>query len=516
MKKLFILISCGLILLTGSVVSADGGGRVKIGYTFIDEEGNQAVNQSTFNRYEGVGLSLERFHYLTDNGIRFKADLKNMTLNNRNMTFGIEKSGLFGLRGYNNQYRRTYDFDGGEFTRRNRTGGKMWFYPHERIRVYGGGEYTGKSGRMAPLFDLAGASPTQEVDYGQLCYHAGIRANHHGGMFQAEYRTGDYNDEINPDRDQSRSRVNLYALLPVPRYEWLVLSGRFFHFETAYDIDDFKISTNQVRGGAMAKLPENFSLNYYFIFDRTSSDSDLIATDNITHTIYATHVWPDRAGITAGYQYGINDDLEGEVQSNGMYLYGWVKPGRYCEFRGEHGFRSENVEDGSRLIGDQDRFRFKLSAKYKRPEYGSLSLKYEGNSRENEQLGTEVEYTRFTVDAVFISKDYGYLSGGYSYSIGDYDNIEESFEFADHVVYGDVTTIEHYGLDAGFGMVYYRSKRDLDVESFTLRFKAGYRFMEDHRFEIKYNVDNFDDFLVRDKYYTSNIVEISLTKILSF
>jgi len=516
MKYLRLVVIIGCLLIVGTAAPADGGGRVKLGYTFVDEEGNEAVNQRTFNSYEGLGLSLERFRYRFDNGTRLSADLKNITLNNRNMTFGLEKSGSYGIRGYNNQFRRTYDFDGGNFTRRHRTGGKLWFYPHRIFRVYGGGEYVNKSGRMEPLFDLAGVTGLQDVDYNQFRWHGGIRGSHRGAMFQAEYHHGEYNDEIDRNRDQSRYKIDLLALLPVPGYERLVLSGRFFHFETKYNSTDFKISTNQVRGGAMAKLLKNLNLNYHFIFDRTSSDSDFIATDNIAHAAYVSYIWPDTGSLTVGYQYGINDDLENEIQSNGIYFYGWLRPWRCWEFRAEHGFNSESVEDGGRLIGDEDRFRFKFTAKCRRLIFGTLSFKFENNNRENEQLGTEVDYIRYCLDASYMSDAYGYLSLGYAYSRGDYINVEDDFEFADHVVYGDISTREYRGFDAGFGAVYYRSKRDLDVESFTLRFRGGYGFMDDYRLDINYNVDNFDDFLVRDKYYTSNIVEISLTKILSF
>lgn len=516
MKYIFCIIFCVLLFAAGTGIAADGGGNVKLGYTYIDEEGNQSVNQAIFNQYEGVGLSLEKFRYRFDNGIRLKADLKDITLNNRNMVMGVEKPGLFGIRGYNNQFRRAYNFDGGSKTRRNRTGAKLWIYPHEYVRVYGGGEYTGKSGQMEPLFDLAGVTGAREIDYNQFCYHAGIRLNRFDGMFQAEYRAGNYNDDIDPDRDQSRFRFSMHGLLPVPNYEWLVLTGQFSRFETKYDIDDFEICTNYFRGGARAKLPNDFSLNYYFLFDRTRSDSDIVATDNIAHTFYAMHNWPGLAGLTIGYQYGINDDFEDEVRSNAFYFYGWLRAGQYFEFRGEHGFRTENVDDGARLIGDEDSFRFKFSARYRRPECGSMTFRYEGKSRENDQIGSDIDFSRIGTDIEKIFQGYGNFAGGYSYSKGDYENIEQQFEFADHVLYGDINTREYNGFDAGFGTVYYRSKRDLDVESFTLRFRAGYRFMEDHRFELRYNVDNFDDFLVRDKYYTSNIVEVSLTKILSF
>nr|MBN2277370.1 hypothetical protein [candidate division Zixibacteria bacterium] len=506
-----------LWIVTGAPTLAGSGvGQVKIGYTIMDEEGNLSVNQSTFNCYEGFDLSLEKFRYGFDNGMRLSADLQRLTLNNRNLNFGLEKSGLFGVRMFNNQYRRIYDFDGGSYVRRHRTGTSVWINPHRYIRLFSGGEWIGRNGRVAELFDAAGAAPPEDLDYDQHAYNFGLRVNYYGRMVQAEYKTGSYTDNNDATRDQKLSRVNLVGIVPVPRYEWAVLSGGFRHFETKYKTTDFAISSNNVWGGIRLKLPENFDVNYYVVFDRSLSDSDYVATDNISNTFYVTHTWPGMAGLTAGYQHDINDDFEDEVQANSMYSSGWLMPLPVLEFRGEYGYRSETVEDGSRLLGDADRNRFKISGRYSLPETGSLTLKFENKIRKNDQLGSKVDFSRVTVDNVLTALEYADLTCGYSFSKGKYRNEEQVFEFRDHLVHGDITFEEYHGLTTGFGAVYYRSHRDLDVEHFTLRFSGSYRIKKDYLLAVVYNVDNFDDFLVRDQYYTANIVEISLTKILSY
>jgi len=517
MRKLILIAIFSLLLCTSGVaIAGNGSGNVKIGYTAIDEEGNLSANQSTYNQYEGFGLSFEKFRYGFDNGMRLNADLQRITLNNRNMNLGFYKSGLFGVRLFNNQYRRIYDFDGNSYIRRHRTGTSVWFYPHKYIKLFGGGDFVGRSGTVAELFDAAGAALPEEVDYSQQCYNFGIRVNYEGSMIQAEYRTAGYTDNLNSDRDQSRDRVRLNGILPVPKYEWAILTGGFQHFETSYDATEFGISSNKAWGGARLNLPRHFEFNYFFVFDRTSSDSDYVATDNISNAVYLSHTWPELAGLTVGYQHDINDDFEDEVKANSMYFSGWLRPSDPFEFRGEFGFRSESVEDGSRLFGDEDRNRFKISGKYTNPDYGSVMVKFENKSRKNDQIGSEADFSRISIDKVITAIDYADLSGGYSYSQGEYTNSEQEFEYNDHLLYGDITFDEYKGFTAGFGAVYYRSKRDLDVEHFTLRFSGDYRFMEDYLFSVVYNVHNFDDFLVRDQYYTANIVEISITKILSF
>ncbi|NIP44393.1 MAG: hypothetical protein GWO41_08140 [candidate division Zixibacteria bacterium] len=514
MRKISVIIIA--LLLPSMTLAASGEGDFSISYLFLDEEGNQSVQHSSFNIYEGPGISVEDFSYMLDNGLSFNADMKNIILNNRNLRLGMGKSGLFGLSLSHNQYRRVYNFDGSSFTRRHTNQGLLWLYPHRHLKLWGGGTYIGRSGSMTDLFDPDPGAISTDVDYDQVEYKGGFQLNYEGGLIRGEFRGVEFDDNENEDRDQTRSVVRFDGLIPVPNYEWIVLSGGFRHFETKYDVSDFKISSNRGWGGFRLNLPENFQLRYNFIFDRTSSDSDFVATDNITNTAYLSHVWPQFAMLTAGYRHGINDDFEDEVQSNSFYASGWIRPLDELEIRGEFGLTEEDVKDGSRLIGDESRNRHKFRLKYNSGEYGTIALKYENKVRENEQLGTEIDFISFGGDYSIGVAEYGTLSAGYVLSTGDYDNREDEFEFTDHTVYGDIRTREYRNATAGFGLTYYRSKRDLDVESFILRFNATYEFYDGYAFKAEYNVQNFDDFLVRDQYYTANIVEISLIKHISF
>ena len=510
------LIFAVVLLLPCLALAGSGGGDFSISYLFLDEEGNQSVQHSSFNLYEGAGISIEDFRYTLDNGLSFNADMKNIILNNRNLRFGFGKSGLFGLNLSHNQYRRIYNFDGSSFIRRHTNQGKLWLYPHRNLKLWGGGSYIGRSGSMTDLFDPDPGALSTDVDYNQVEYGGGFQLNYEGGLVRGEFRGVDFSDNENEERDQTRSVVRFDGLLPVPDYEWIVLSGGFRHFQTQYDVSEFQISYNRGWGGFRANLPRHFQVRYNFIFDRTSSDSDYVATDNITNTAYLSHVWPQFAMLTVGYQHGINDDFEDEIKSNSFYASGWIRPADGLEIRGEFGLTDEEVKEGTRLIGDESRNRHKFRLKYNSGEYGAIALKYENKIRENDQLGTEIDFISYGADySVAVSK-YGTLSAGYIISTGDYDNLEEQFEFTDHTLYGHIQATEYKGVLAGFGLTYYRSKRDLDVESFILRFDAAYEFYDGYTFKAEYNVQNFDDFLVRDQYYTANIVQISLIKHISF
>ncbi len=517
MKYIPVLTVCACLLLAApALVAGTGFGTARLGYVFLDETGNQSVNQPTFNDYEGMTLSLNKFRYTFDNGMLARMDLNRISLNNRNLTGSIMRPGLFGVDVYNNQYRRFYDFDGNTFTRRAQTGVQAWVMPNKYVTVSGGGNGIGYRGEMADLFDPVLPAAPYKVDYDQMAYNGGIRFNKDGRMFQARYEHVAFTDNYNSDRDQTRFSIKLDAYFPVPNYEdKIILSGGFRRFETEFDVNKFGIRSNMAWGAARVNLPHNFSFKYSFLFDRTASDSDYVATDNIINAGYLTYTWPAQAGLTFGYQYDINDDYLDEVKANTFYFSGWWKPVTHFELRGEHGLRSEDVKSGSRLIGDQDFSRFEFSVKYRGDRIKLAKISFEGTRRENDQIGSDVDYNRFGVDFSADLKGYADFSGGYSYSNGEYTNSEETFEFCDHTIYGNLMAREYYNFTAGFGATYYRSRRDLDVESFTLRFSGIYNLGSGYNFEAIYNVHNFDDFLVRDRYYTANVVEINISKDIS-
>ncbi len=520
MRLIFTVSFCVLILLAVSVTTkaSSGSGTFSLGYIFLDEDGNRSVDYPAFNLYEGPSISLEKYRYNFDNGMRFKANLKNIILNNRNLRAGIDKPGLFGVDFFHNQFRRIYDFDGGVFTRRHRSGVSAWVRPNRYIKLFGGGSYIGKSGTTADLFDPTAMS-LQNVDYTQTDYKGGVQLNYEGRALYIEARGLKFDDNESDKRDQSRFSLLLRGSGAIPHYERFALFGGYRRFTTEYDSSKFSIESNRVWGGVTASLPENFSARYVFVFDRSGSDSALVKTDNVSHAFYLAHVWPGLAHITAGYQKDYNDDLYDEIQANSFYLAGWIKPIAELEFRGEFGSRNEEVKDGTRLLGDEERSRHKISAKYRRAGSCFVKTAVESRIRENDQLGSRTEFLKYSTEIGSTFHGYADFTAGYTFARGIYDNSEQEFEFRDHTLYGDVTFREYAGLTAGAGATYYRSKRDLDVERSMLRFSIAYRFFETHHLEVRYTVHNFDDFIFSsqfNEYYTANIVEIRLSKDLSY
>jgi len=501
-----------LFLMTVSVFAQNGSGDLKFGYVYLDEDGNKSVNQSSFNRYDGLNVSLDKFRYRLGNGIQFRADLKNISLKNRNLSFSVLKSGLFGADFRTSQFRRIYDFEGDKYTHRNLTSGGLWFYPQRFIKMYASGSFNNITGTTEDLFNTTLIDLPDEIDYKQQKYTIGTQFNYQGRMIQAEYNTISYTDKNIESKDQTRQNIKLNAALIIPKFEWLQLFGGYQQFKTEYRDTEFGLKSTTARGGAGVSLPYNFAVKYDIFFNRAGSDSDFVETDNIAQAVYLSYLKPRLIGITVGYQNDVNDDYEDSFKSNSYYFAGLLYPSSQSEIRGEFGIRAEEVDQGSRLVGNEDRSKYKISGKYKLSGNSSFGIKYEARKRKNEQIGSETDFNRIAVESNLGSAKFGWLTAGYSYAVGNYKNDEQEFEFADHQVHLDMNSAEFKKLVGGFGLTYYRSQRDLDIESVGLRFIGGYKLAGDYRIEAIYNVYNFDDLLAINQYYTENIVEFNIIK----
>lgn len=513
MKRIHIIIGLTALVLAGTALAADFRGDAKVGYVYLDQEGNQAMNQPTFNLYEGGVLSLENFRYSWDNGLRLFGDFNNITMNNRNLALGVQKSGLGGVSLRHDKYRRVYSFDGERYTRREQTAGQVWVNPVDHVKLFGGYGLTRKAGQMVDLVDPAGSAGLNEVDYSQSYYNAGAEFTYNRSRLEVEYRGSSYGDDIDDLRDRDTRRLRATAVTPLPRYENLLLNGGFQNYRGRLVNRDDTLTANTAWLGARWFYGDGYTVRYSFVFDRARRTGDLTATDNLVNALYAGKTWRGKGGVQAGYRHRINDDVADEVTDNGYVLSGWINATPDLQLRAGFGSETSEVQEGTTLTGDQDRTRLWGQVRY-RHSYGTIRLKGESRSTENDDIGTSADFFRLGSDLSVSLTKYGTVSASYAYSDGEYENVEGVFQLRQHVFNGDFLSVVYRKAQVGFGGTYVRSQRDLDVESFSVRMSGLYEFIPKNKIEVIYSAHNFDNFAdtvgLYTEYYTANVVEVNL------
>ncbi len=502
--------------LSGAAGAQNGeyDGTIKAGYVFVDTEGNKGVNQNTFNLYQGLDLSLERFSYRFDNGLNLAANIQNVAQRSRNLALSATKSGQWGVGFNHNGYRRPYDFNGDIETKRYRSNGQLWWRATPWAKFYGGLGVLKKSGDMLNLFEPEMDASANGIDYSLWSYHGGVTVQRDRKVAQVEFRRSTFTDEIDFNNDRSTVRFRASGSMPIPDYEDLTVNAGYQFYRNAFErrIDTLKAHT--FWGGARFANRDGYLVRYSFIFDRARRTGDLTDADNITHAVYIGKSWLRKGGVTVGYRYRMNDDALDELTGNGYFVTAWLRPVEDFSLKAGYGSDEMDVDAGRTLTGKTERSRGWVSARYL-SEYGWVRVKVQNRQTDNEDIGSSADFTRFATDLSVELSKYGTATGSYSYGTGEYKNSAGEFEYNEHIINGDITSKEYRNFTFGFGGMYLRSQRDLNVESFSVRFSGRYRFESGLGLEFEYsshNFDNLDDASpIYSEYYTDNVVRIGLS-----
>ncbi|MEW5796170.1 MAG: hypothetical protein AB1772_07390 [Candidatus Zixiibacteriota bacterium] len=517
-------------LLPFKSLASAGSGTVKAGYLFTDEVGDRALNQETFNVYSGMGLSLERFSFQFQNGVRVTSDLTDLTLNNRNLTFGIEKTGKFRLDLHNDQYRRFYDFEGGRFTRRRTTSAQLSVRPIREVELYGGVYLIDRHGDYQDALAVTrGIAP---MDFRYSTVTTGAHVAHRGRNIDVSYQRFKLTQEIQSDPSQVDRTADAFrfdASTPVPKLDQVSLSGGYQYRKDYGDLPG-EIKTNLGWGAARWDLPRDYQLEYRLVFARTDQTTLDRETDNATNTVTIGKLWRTGYGIRVGYENRIADDLTNRTEAHGLLVSTWGRIGARFTAKASASFLDKDVVDGTTLTGDQSSSRFKISGRYSVPEYGDLCVQWSSrvtthdpvpvlrDSAGYESTETRVDYQVWSTVANIKVKRLGSVNVSYAYYVGEYQNNSRgvNYEFSDHIVQGSVHPRRYENIEVSARGVYYRSRRDQNAEKFSVGFDAAYFLKDDYVLGASYDAFNADDLLFVGQYYTANIVRVYIARNVTF
>ena len=503
-----------VVCLAAFSFAAGGSGTVKAGYVLTDEDGHRGVNQETFNTYEGFAISVENFKYLFDNGINLNANLRKVTLNNRNLYAAIGKPGLFNVSARNSQYRRTYSYDGTSFTRRRFSSMEADLKPLKNISLFGGFSRTDKHGdNLAALRPVADTVEFSS-DYTHTSFHAGAKGFCPYGNLRVEYRRFDYYDDIDPDNDREANIIRVSAFSKFPQHNWLTIAAGYTYRQDKMYETAAELRTDQAWGATKIYLANHFQIDYRLLYGISKQKPSSVDTDHWVNTVSLSKIWPRQGGFRLGFESRIVDDSLNRTGSNGILADLWYNALDRIILKGAIASRSRDIKSGTVLIGDEDYSRYRVSAKYVGNRWGDLSLRYEGRVKDNPDINSKTDYRGLTGAINLKTRNLGRVLFSYSYYRGQFENhsSDVSFEFADNVLQATVEPELFEKLTFSAGGTYYRSHRDRDTEKLGLKLSGRYDLAMRHAIEVTYSLLTYDDFLVSSDYYTGNIVEINFIK----
>ena len=507
-----------LLILAGVSYAADGSASVKLGYTIISDTGSLGVNQETYNSYEGFGFSVQNLRYAFANGVTLGADLKNVTLNNRNMRAIIAKPGRFSASLSNSQYRRAYTFDGSAFTRRRQTGFQASYQPSRYFKFFGGYSLNDKHGESASILDHASDTVITSTDYRQTSYNVGSEIGDRYGVVRVDYRHSLFDDRLFANADRKADRLSVSISRSIPRLKRVFLAGGYTYRKDTALVWESSLRTNELWGALKASFSGGVLAEYRVIYDMTKHVGYLQETDNVAHTFAIGKNWGRIGGIQAGYEQRIADNFINKTSSNGFIGNAWYRPTQNWSFSARMSMRDKNVVEGTTLTGTESTVKNRFIVSYSDTSWGYFTVRWQSRSRTGDDLNSKIDYQSLTPNFSLETKRFGRLEASYSYTTGTYENMSEvaGYRFLDHLLTAALYLPTWRNLLIDVGGTYYRSRRSQDLEKSRLNFGAMYTMRNEYHLEVRYNVFNYDNFRVNNSYYTGNIVEMNFIKDISF
>ncbi|MFO7609252.1 MAG: hypothetical protein R6X35_08655, partial [Candidatus Krumholzibacteriia bacterium] len=105
---------------------------------------------------------------------------------------------------------------------------------------------------------------------------------------------------------------------------------------------------------------------------------------------------------------------------------------------------------------------------------------------------------------------WGAVNVDFSYADDEYVDRLAGFRADNSSVGGRVDFERVRNLRLSAGATYLDIGKDLDIEKSILSFEGHYDLLKDYFVEVKYNVYNYDDYVLLDRYYTANVVWLNV------
>jgi len=503
-----------LLVLAAAATAVAGSldGTIKLGGIVKDEDegSDRSVMQETYNIYDGFNVSQVRLNSHLGGRHFLFLDVNDANLDSRRGRITYRVTDMLELTGRYDRYDQLYDRDGSVRSKREnwRLGAKVT--PADWLRITGNYSIQGRTGDR--LGEPAGNQSFLGSAYDYDLQTGFFEAEAHAGprSLAVGYEMSRFEDGNVAAADRRGDIVSARLSGPcflAPNLLSHYLRGSYGK-QRLQEVDtEYKLSTFQYLG--ILKPVDPIQFKYRFYFSRIDNEVTRLKTDNIRNDLDL--VWYNPLGsVFGGYGYVTNDD-DRSLTENNVWRLG-TSVGYRNWVRGKVSYASAEKTDQEHLtlLKDIESSRFKASITSQPADILSLGVGYADRVREFPIIDVKATGQRWSAFGRVAKPQLGAVAVDYSYSTDEYDDRVAGFETENHTVTGrvDLEMIKDLRLSAG--LTYLDIGKDLDVEKSIVMFEGEWAFLDDWFVEARYNVYNYDDYVLLDRYYTANVVWMNL------
>ena len=511
LAKNILVSTLAAVLASVSAVSATQiEGTVKLGGVIVDEKaGDLSVMQETYNIYEGFSATQLKLNGNFNPRTYFTLSLNDINLDNRKSDFEFWVPGQFRFFTRYDQHRQVFDPERVLNSRRKDLRVGMWLTPAKWFTFSADYDYQTRDGERLGFPAGTVSELGNGYDYVLQTGRFEAEARKESRAIAIAYDFSDYSDSMSDVSDRfgyvfsARLRTPCYFTDKVTHLLRAAYGKReLANWETDYILQNFQYT-------GVAVPIRQIQLKYNFYASRIDDRSTRLKTDNFRNNIDATYFHP-HGSVFGGYGYEMNDDDRSLTSYHTYRVGGSFKGPRDLSAKVEYASRSKKDEEKVTLLKDIETATFLAKLQVSPLDDLILGAGYKNRTREFCDIGVESEGNSANVFGRYSYARWGSVGVEYTYALDEYDNRIDQFDAETHTVTSRADFERIRDLRLGGGVTYVDVGKDLDIEKSILFMEAEYTLREDYHFEVKYNVYNYDDYVLLDRYYTANIVWINV------
>ena len=259
------------------------------------------------------------------------------------------------------------------------------------------------------------------------------------------------------------------------------------------------------RGGAGAGLPDQVPLRRQPHRRRR----DRLRTDRFQNDIQVAYF--NRYGrLHGGYGYEINDDDRFLTHYDSWNAGAEFRYHKLVTAKVDYASRAKKDEEARTLLQDVEAAQARAKLEVRPLDGLVLGADYADREREFPDIGVAAEGATAGVYGRYTYAGWGTASADYSYTDDDYTDLAGGFRTFSNVATGRLEFTRVRNLRLATGFTWLDIAQDLDIEKGLFFAEGAYTLLDHYRLEVKYNGYSYDDFILLDRYYTANVVQINL------
>ena len=503
----------GLTLIVTLAASAPSArtldGTVKLSGIIMNQTGDCSAVQETYNLHDGFSLSQVSLNGIFDPHHYFALNLRDINQDARQGDFVYRMPGTFKLTADFDQHRQIFSPEGRVNSRRKDWKAGARFTPVRWLGLSGGFNVLTRDGDRLPFpsgtLGVPGDRYDNALKNGEVT--AEVHQGRRGGAIS--YRASAFTDALDPAADRTGRVVSARLYAPCVFYDqWTHLvraacgKRKLSNASLEYTLANFQYT-------GVVQPVEAFRLRYNFDANRIDDQSTQLMTDRFQNDFDATCLYK-YGQVSGGYGYETNDDDRTLTSYHNWRVGTAFRYGKYVNARVDYASRVRKDQEELTLLKDVEASQVRAKLQVQPRDGVVLGGGYSKRERELPDLGVSVDGDAASAFGRYNVKGWGALSADYSFSADDYVDLAGSFHTESQFATGRVEFERIKSLRLAGGMTFMNVGGDLDIEKSIVFLEGTYALSNDYSIELKYNAFNYDDYILRDRYYTANVLRINV------